>query len=189
VDRCAAPEECPNVDAHEQQSHQEQTQERPAELDHVDVLRPLQQGIVYPDQAMSGIVPSIPLPPYTMETQTPAMEYSAEAPTQLQAQFQQYESQQAQMEQQQNVQNSTYQGVQNQMPGLGGQQQGQVPWLLEAPLRDLEMDMGGSTGESSSLDDFSWENFDDLVRDVMLQSDSSQVTDRGPSMASLGSWW
>ena len=192
VNRCAAPEECPNVNAHEQQGQQgqqEQKQEPPAGLDHVEVLRPLQQGILYPDQPMSDFVTIIPLPPYTLETQTPAMEYSVEAPTQLQAQFQQYESQQAQMAQQQNVQNSPYQGVQNQVPGLGGLQQGQVPWLLEAPLGDLEMDMGTSTRESSSLDDFSWENLDDLIRDVMLQNDSSQVTDRGPSMASLGSWW
>jgi hypothetical protein len=39
------------------------------------------------------------------------------------------------------------------------------------------------------MDDFSWENFDDLVRDVMLQNDPGQVADRGPSMVGLGSWW
>lgn len=190
MDKCAVPTECPS--AMPQKEHEQQEQQ-PTEIGDVEVLRPLQQGILYPDQPMSDCAPDIPLPPYTMESHMPLgsdIEYAEGGPTQLQAQFQQYENQQAQMaQQQQNVQDPAYQGVQNQVPGLNGQMQGQVPWLLEAPLGDLDMEMGVSSGESSGMDDFSWENFDDLVRDVMLQNDAGQATDRGPSMASLGSWW
>ncbi|KFY07462.1 hypothetical protein V492_07124 [Pseudogymnoascus sp. VKM F-4246] len=192
--KCAAPTACPNGMPHvEHEQESQQPEQQPAEIGQVEVLRPLQQGILYPDQPMPDSVPNIPLPPYTMESQTqdsnPAIEDAGDGPTQLQAQFQQYENQQAQMAQQQNVQNQAFQGVQNQIPGFSGPMQGQVPWLLEAPLGDLDLDMGVGSGESSAMDDFSWENFDDLVRDVMLQNDAGQATDRGPSMASLGSWW
>lgn len=193
MDKCAVPTACPS--ALPQTEQEQQQEQQPAEIGDVEVLRPLQQGILYPNQPMSDSTPSIPLPPYTMESQIPlgsAVEDTGGGPTQLQAQFQQYENHQAQMAQmaqQQNVQNHGYQGIQNDVSGFAGQMQGQVPWLLEAPLGDLDMDMGVSSGESSGMDDFSWENFDDLVRDVMLQNDAEQVTDRGPSMASLGSWW
>jgi hypothetical protein len=189
MDHCAVPSQCPSAMPLKEQEQEEQRQQ-PSEIGDVEVLRPLQQGIVYPDQPMSDCAPEIPLPPYTMESQIPldsSIDDAGGGPTQLQAQFQQYENQIAQ--QQQNMQGPAYQGVQNQVPVLGAQMQGQVPWLLEAPLGDLEMDMGVSSGESSGMDDFSWENFDDLVRDVMLQNDAGQGTGRGPSMASLGSWW
>ncbi|OBT65017.1 hypothetical protein VE03_05273 [Pseudogymnoascus sp. 23342-1-I1] len=187
MDKCAVPTACPS--ALPQAEQERQQEQRPADVGDVEVLRPLQQGILYPDQPMSDSTPDIPLPPYTMESLRSATEDAGAGPTQLQAQFQQYENLQAQMAQQQNLQNPGYQGIQHQVPGFAGQMQGQVPWLLEAPLGDLDMDMGVSSGDSSGMDDFSWENFDDLVRDVMLQNDSGQVIDRGPSMASLGSWW
>ncbi|ELR07389.1 hypothetical protein VC83_06552 [Pseudogymnoascus destructans] len=188
MDKWAMPSECPSaMPQGEEQQHQ------PVELGDVEVFRPLQQGILYPDQPMSDCGPDIPLRPYTIESQTQevssAIEDAGGGPTQLQAQFQQYENQQAQMARQQNMQTPGYRGVRNQVPGYAGQMQGQVPWLLEAPLRDLDMEMGVSSGESSGMDDFSWENFDDLVRDVMLQNDLGQVAGRGPSMAGLGSWW
>ncbi|KFZ04869.1 hypothetical protein V501_08893 [Pseudogymnoascus sp. VKM F-4519 (FW-2642)] len=188
MDRCAVPSACPSA-----MTQGEEQQHQPPDLGDVEVLRPLQQGILYPDQPMSDSAPDIPLPPYTMESHTQEVSSAAEdagdGPTQLQAQFQHFEDQQAQMAQQQNMQNPGYQGVQNQVPRFAGQMQGQVPWLLEAPLGDLDMEMGVSSGESSGMDDFSWENFDDLVRDVMLQNDPGQVADRGPSMVGLGSWW
>lgn len=195
MDKCAVPAECPRPGSHNGQEQQGQEQEQqPVQVGDVEVLRPLQQGILYPvDQPMSDYTLNVPLPPYTMESQTPevsaAIVEAGGGPTQLEAQFQQYENQQAQMAQEQNAQNPVYQDVQNQVPGFSGQMQGQVPWLLEAPLGDLDMEMGMGSAESSGMDDFSWENFDDLVRDVMLQNDAGQATDRGPSMASFGNWW
>lgn len=177
ADHCALPDECPNAD----QQGQQQQQSIP--LDHIEAIRPLQQGSE--QQAMPGLFAPLPMPPYTWDNASPSIAYAPEAPPQqLPAQFQQFGSQQAQMAHQQNLASQT-QG-QEQRRQQQQEQRGQLPWLLEAPLGDLEM--SGSSGEGGGPDEFSWEGFDDLVRDFQMQ-DSGVMAERGPAMTSFGGWW
>lgn len=154
-------------------------QQPPIAADHIQVLRPLQHGIPRPEpQNMPEIYASAPFSPSTWDQPC----YGTDGPTVLQTQYQQFEDQQAQMAAQQ-------QGLQGQHQQQSQGQGQQVPWLLEAPLGDLEMDMGGNNGEPGAEDDFSWEGFDDLVRDFQMQADAGLSSERGPAMANFGGWW
>ncbi|KAG9237384.1 fungal-specific transcription factor domain-containing protein [Amylocarpus encephaloides] len=54
-------------------------------------------------------------------------------------------------------------------------------WLMEDPSL-LDMDMNDVNG------DVNWENWDDLVRDFQIQTET-QGAQRGPVMGSMGTWW
>jgi len=178
-EHCALPEECPNAN---QNGHQQSIAP-----DHIEVLRPLQQGIPRPEpQNMPEIYAAAPFSPSTWDHPVPPPSYGTDGPTVLQIQYQQFENQQAQMAAQQQSLQSQHQ---RQGQGQRGEQGQQMPWLLEAPLGDLDMDMSGNSGEPGAQDDFSWEGFDDLVRDFQMQADSGLLNERGPAMASLGGWW
>lgn len=168
----------------QEQNPQHQPQRRPNNViapDNLEVLRPLQQGIPRPDpHLMPELYAAAPFSPMTWEQPQTNGQYGDV----LQTQFQQFAqnqpfSQQCQMRQDQNQ-------ASNQLPPQGERP---MPWLMEAPLGDLDMIMSsngieaGEQGEQG-VEDFSWEGIDDLVRDIQMQT--SRDTNAG---LNGGGWW
>lgn len=161
---------------HDMQEDQQHNQEK---LSHgqsnVEVLRPLQQGIPRPDpHLMPELYAAAPFSPLTWEQPNS----TGPADNVLQTQFQQFSQNQPYSQPHQHMQAQN----QNQQQ----QQQGQMPWLLEAPLDDLDMGMNGNGMESGEpgVDEFSWEGIDDLVRDIQMQTSGDQH-----GGVDGGGWW
>lgn len=153
----------------------------------IQVLRPLQQGIPRPDpNTMPELYAAAPFSPLTWEQGSTDAHYGNNV---LQAQFQQFAQTQNQSYGQQHQHLQTQIMSQGQS-GQQHQQQGQMPWLMEAPLGDLDLNMNGQgveageTGGSEGVEDFSWEGIDDLVRDIQMQTNSDQI-----GGVDGGGWW
>lgn len=135
--------------------------------DNIEVLRPLQQGIPRPDpRFMPELYAAAPFSPMTWEQPQANGQFG----NVLQTQFQQFAQNQPFNQPQQHMLGSSEAG--NQLPL---QVERQTPWLMEAPLGDLDMIMSsngieaGEQGEHG-VEDFSWEGIDDLIRDIQMQA-------------------
>ncbi len=186
--------EQPNT-AQQQQQQPPSTQQQPHQVPHFprphmtqnfEVLRPLQNGIPRPDpQSMPELYAAAPFSPLTWYQPTDNQQYGDSSV--LDSQFQQFSNQHQQgyfQHQQQPLNMSNQSGLAN---GNGSQAQPHVPWLLEAPPGDLDMDMNDEMlGDTLGQDGFSWEGIDDLVRDIHMQS-GQMGKDQGTPM--MGGWW
>lgn len=182
-----APAGEPPYERHVQRQAQEQTQlEQPQpRADNIDaphnieVLRPLQQGIPRPDpRFMPELYAAAPFSPMTWEQPQANGQYGDV----LQTQFQQFAQNQLFSQQ---PQFNTAEG--NQLPQQGERQ---MPWLMEAPLGDLDMIMSsngieaGEQGEQGRVDDFAWEGIDDLVRGIQMRASGDTSAEFNG-----GGWW
>lgn len=148
----------------------------------IEVLRPLQQGIPRPDpNSMPELYAAAPFSPLIWEQGSTDANFGNNV---LQAQFQQFAQHQSY--------GQPHQRLQAQMLSQNDQQQqqGQMPWLMEAPLGDLDLNMNGQgietggPGGLEGVEDFSWEGIDDLVRDIQMQTNSDQI-----GGGDGGGWW
>lgn len=181
-----APAGEPPYERHGQRQAQEQNQtQQPqpradniATPDNIEVLRPLQQGIPRPDpRFMPELYAAAPFSPMTWEQPQANGQYGDV----LQTQFQQFAQNQPFSQQPQFINTEG-----NQLPRQGERQ---MPWLMEAPLGDLDMIMSSNGIEAGEQDeqgveDFSWEGIDDLVRDIQMQASGN--TNGG---LNGGGWW
>lgn len=162
----------------QEQNQPQQRADNIAAPDNIEVLRPLQQGIPRPDpRFMPELYAAAPFSPMTWEQPQANGQYGDV----LQTQFQQFAQNQTFSQQ---PQFNNPEG--NQLPQQGERQ---MPWLMEAPLGDLDMIMssnGIEAGEQGGqgVEDFSWEGIDDLVRDIQMQA--SGDTNGG---LNGGEWW
>ena len=139
----------------------------------LEVLRPLQRGIPRPDpNLMPELYAAAPFGPLTWE-QPPVKGGSYGGNNLLQTQFQQFAQNQSYSQPHQHMQAQVISQSQQQ------QQPGQMPWLMEAPLADLDVSMNANGIEVGELgggpEDFNWEGIDDLVRDIQMQTNSDQI--------------
>jgi hypothetical protein len=165
-DKCALPEECPTAD----------DEMSATQFANIELVKGI-QGVQELPVALPGqVYTALPAPWGPGDDNAMTGQQNGQDQPGQQEQGQNLENSQMQM------QYPMYDHVQLQQ--AQAQQVGATPWILEpSALADLDMAGVGADGE-----EFSWDGFDDLVRDFQNQAQAEGVG-RDEGLTGLGVWW